>query len=264
MDKILPLALQKMKNDGHNSFMNKVKKLLESENMASHGFEKHIEELNRTLQAEDASRRVRRKSYMTKELVKLNAKREELYAGMLYQYESCLRHYDDSLRKAAKSISPIMKSIAYIHNTSNTIRHVYIQKITMNLRNPKYAGIVASMQLQGWLDALDAANDNYNTMWVNRISEHAQQGDGNVRVKREITDKAYQAIVKRLNALIIIDGPEEYAHFVRLLNLYIAEEKQSIAIREGWRRHKKEKKAEKEKQQAEEPGQADGGMPQHE
>jgi hypothetical protein len=256
MDKILPLALQKMKNDGHNSFMNKVKKLLESENMASHGFEKHIEELNLAWQAEDASRRVRRKSFLTAELVKLNAKREELYAGMLYQYESCLRHYDDSLRKAAKSISPIMKSIAYIHNTSNTIRHVYIQKITVNLRKPQYARIIASMQLQGWLDALDAANDNYQTMWMNRISEQAQQGDGNVGLKREVTDKTYQAIVKRVNALIIVDGPEEYAHFVRRLNLYIAEEKKSIAIREGWRKHKKEKKAEKEKQQAEESVQA--------
>jgi len=247
MDKILPLTFQKIHNWSHITFMQHVEAMMTSQNMVSHGFEKLIEDLKLAIEAENASLRVRRKSYITDELVKLNKQREELYAGMLYHYESCLRHYDEALRKAAKGISHIMKSIAYIHNTSSLSRYIYINKITFNIRKPRYAAIVEILQLQGWLDALDALNENYQTMYYQRSGEKTNQGSGNVRAQREVTDKVYQNIVKRVHALIIIDGPEDYTHFVRLLNVYIAHEKQSIAIREGWRRHKKEKKAEEEK-----------------
>jgi hypothetical protein len=253
VDKILPITFQKMDNLSHNALMHHVEELLESENLASHGFEKHIEDFKLALTAEVAAGRVRRKSSLTREMVNINAKREELYAGLLYHYESSLRHYDETMRQAAEGISHIMKSIAYIHNTSNEIRYAYIKKITNNIRLPKYAANVETLQLQGWLDALDTLNELYRTNGINRTNEHLNQGDGNVRSKRIITDKVFQGILKRLNALIVIEGPEEYTHFVGRLNTHIAREKQSMAIREGWRRHKKEKKAKEAKETGEAP-----------
>jgi len=253
--KILPITLQKIENENHNALMSSVKDAFESENIVSYGFETLIEALKVALQAESNAMGVRRKSYLTDELVKMNARREELYAGMYYHYQSCLRHYDETMRKAAKGISHIMKSIAYIHNTSNMTRHAYIYKITYNIRLPMYAAMVETMQLTGWLDALDAQNDLYQETWMNRNSEQAKKGNGNgnVRSKRIITDRAYQDIVQRLNALIIIEGPEKYTHLVRLLNVYISDEKKSMAIREGWRKHNKAKKAEAEKASSEAP-----------
>ena len=233
-----------MKNGSHNAFMTGVAGMLADENMPLQGFEKLIEAFNLTYQAEEAATRVRRKSHITDDLVKLNAQREELYAGMAYHYESCLRHYDEAKRKAAKGISYIMKSIAYIHNTSNITRNVYILKITTNIRKPKNAAFVETLELSGWLDALDTLNETYQTTWDKRTSEQSKQGNGNVRVAREATDKAYHDIVRRVSALIILNGPEEFNHFVRLLNVHIAGAKRSIAIREGWRKHKKEEKEE--------------------
>jgi len=244
MDKILPITFQKMKNDSHNAFMHDVQVMLANENMPLQGFEKHIEAFNLALQAEEAASRVRRKSERTNELVKLNAQREELYAGLMYHYESCVRHYDESKRLAAHRISPIMKSIAYMHNTSNINRNVYIFKIILNLRKPENAAFAETLELSGWMDALDALNQAYQTKSNERISEQSRKGNGNVRVAREVTDKAYQNIVKRMNALMTLNGPEEYSPFVRLLNVHIEHAKKSIAIREGWRKHKKEKKDE--------------------
>ena len=240
MDKILPITFQKIKNESHNAFMSEVEGLLADENMPLQGFEKLIAAFNLAYQAEVMANRVRRKSSVTEVLVKLNEKREELYAGMMYQYESGLRHYDGSRREAAEGISYIMKSIAYIHNTSNIKRNVYISKITTNIRKPKNAAIVETLELSGWLNALDVANETFQTTWQARINEQSTRGNGNVRAAREVTDKAYQDIVNRVHALIILNGVEEYGHFVRLLNIFIAEEKKSIAIREGWKKHKRD------------------------
>jgi len=247
MDKILPITFQKMKNDGHNAFMHNVQSLLEDENMPLSGFEKLTDAFNLALQAEDAASKVRRKSSITDEMVKLNAQREEIYAGLVYQHESALRHYDEAKRKAAGKISYVMKSIAYMHNTSNINRNVYIWKITSNLRLPKNETYVEKLQLMGWLDSLDALNELYQNADNNRNTERSKQGSGNVLKARKVTDVAYQNIVKRVHALIILNETEEFDHFVRLLNVHIKHAKKSMAIREGWRRHKKEEKKINEK-----------------
>ena len=240
MDKILPITFQKMKNGSHNAFMYDVKQILADENMPLQGFEELIEIFNLAYTAEEAATQVRRKSSITDEMVKLNVQREELYAGLVYHHESALRHYDESMRKAARKISYVMKSIAYMHNTSNINRNGYIWKITSNLRQSKNELYVEKLQLMGWLDALDALNELYQKTDANRNTERSKQGNGNVLKARKVTDKAYQSIMKRVDALITLNGSEEYRPFVRLLNVHIEHAKKSIAIREGWRKHKKE------------------------
>lgn len=244
MDKILPITFQKMKNGAHNAFMHDVQRLLANENMPLQGFEKLIETFNLAYQSEVSASRVRRKSERTNELVKINKQREELYAGLFYHYQSSLRHYDAGKREAAKGISYIMKSIAYIHNMSNTNRAGNIRKIISNIRKPQNTAIVETLQLTGWLDALDALNELYQKTDASRNSERSMRGNGNVLMARKATDKAYQDIIKRVNALIILNGPEEFDYFVRLLNVHLAHAKKSIAIREGWKKHKKEVKDE--------------------
>jgi len=241
MDKILPITFQKMKNGAHNAFMHNVQCLLADENMPLQGFEKLIETFNLALEAENAAKGVCRKSYMTDGMVKLNAQREEIYAGLFYHYQSSLRHYEAGKREAAKGISHIMKSIAYIHNTSNSDRYAYIFKITANIRKPAYAAVVETLELTGWLDALDSLNEAHRTTANSRDSELSKRGNGNVRLAREVTDKAYKNIVTRISALITLNEPETYSQLVRRMNLHIADAKKSIAIREGWRKHKKEK-----------------------
>lgn len=196
---------------------------------------------NLALEAENATNRMRRKSYITADMVKLNAQREELYAGLFYHYQSSLRHYDIAKREAAKDISHIMKSIAYIHNTSNMNRYGYIRKITANIRKEEYEAAVETPELNGWLDALDALNEGHLTTLNSRNTERNTRPNGNILVARKATDKAYQEIVARVNAVMIMNGPEEFVFFVRLLNVHLAHAKKSIAIPDGWKKHKKEK-----------------------
>jgi hypothetical protein len=241
MDKILSVTFQKMKNGSHNAFMYDVNRMLANENLSLQGFEKLIEAFNLAYTAEEAANRVRRKSFITEEMVKLNARREEVYASLVYHYESSQRHYDETMRKAAHGISYLIKSIAWMHNMSNVKRGVDIWKITSNLRLPKNQPYIQMLQLDGWMDALDELNRMYQEADNNRNSERSMRGNGNVLLARKVTDKVYQDIVKRMNALMILNETDEKNDFVKLLNVHITDAKKSIAIREGWKKHKKEK-----------------------
>jgi len=236
MDNIMPITFQKMKNGAHNSFMHIVSDYLADKEMPLDGLDEYITTFNLALKAEDAAYAVRRKSYITDEMVKLNAKREELYAGMLYHYESAMRHYDSRKREAAANISLVMKSVAYIHNSSNIDRTIRINVIISTIRNDKHAESAKTLEMNGWLEALENMNNNYETASRNRNTEKSKRGNGNVRQAREVTDKAYKKIVTRINAQIVINGPEAYSSLLHLLNNRIAEEKRSIAIRKGWRK----------------------------
>lgn len=241
--KIQPLSFLKMQNITHNTFMHHVKSLLESDNFQSEEYKRLTEPFNLALKAEDAAMGVRRKSELTAELVKLNARREEIYSGLYYHYQSCLLHYDDEVRGAAKPLAPIMMSIADMHSTSNVCRSGHIFKVTYNLR--KREETVRILALSGWLDALDAANDRFEQTTSKRFSEKAAKGNGNVLSTRKVTDEAYRAIVIRVNAQIVMEGVEKIESFVRQLNNLITKEKKRIAIRDGIRRHQKEKAAKK-------------------
>ena len=236
MDNIMPITFQKMKNGAHNSFMHIVSDYLADKEMPLDGLDEYITTFNLALKAEDAAYAVRRKSYITDEMVKLNAKREELYAGMLYHYESAMRHYDSRKREAAANISLVMKSVAYIHNSSNIDRTIRINVIISTIRNDKHAESAKTLEMNGWLEALENMNNNYETASRNRNTEKSKRGNGNVRQAREVTDKAHKKIVTRINAQIVINGPEAYSSLLHLLNNRIAEEKRSIAIRKGWRK----------------------------
>lgn len=236
------ITLQKMRNENHNAFMYTVKSLLQAEKELLQGSEQLIEKFIVAMQAEEKANRVSRKSELTRELVKLDAQRQEIYAGLLYHYESCLRHYDTGKREAAKQLSPIMKSIAHIHNKSKIERTVALWKITAIIRKEKYDPVVQTLGISGWLDALDAASQAYNVTDNKRNTEKSQRGNGNVLSTRVVTDEAYKAIVSRVNALAVVNGPEKYAALIRRMNKHIHESKRSLAISEGWRKHNKEKK----------------------
>lgn len=239
-DKILAVTLQKMPNLSHNTFMKRAKEWFEAHSPLFAGGEHLFEAFDLAVQAEDAANRVLRKSALTAELVRLNVEREKLYAGFYYYYQSCATHYDEKVRESAAWLAPIVKNIATIHNTSNEKRTVKIGKVSRLVR--RNSEVTAKLSLTGWLDALDRANAAYDSLRTERFNQASPKGSGNVLRTRVATDKAYKAIVKRVNALIVIEGEEKYADFTRRLNLYIEEERQSIAIREGIRRHQKKMK----------------------
>jgi len=50
---------------------------------------------------------------------------------------------------------------------------------------------------------------------------------------RVVVDAAYNKIVKRINALIIVNGEAPYAEFVKELNVRIGRAQDSIALSKG-------------------------------
>lgn len=232
------VPLQKMYYTAHFAFMHSVIELFDTEKLASHGFDGLINDLKVALSAQSKAANVNRKSFFTVELVKINQEREDLYAGFYFYHQSCMRHYDKAVRKAAEETNHLIKNIATIHNCSNKNRTHRISFIVEVLRK-SYADVVEQLKMGEWLHQLEMLNMAYERKEQQRFEKRIEDGSGNAGKKRVATDRAYRALIKRLNALIELEGMDDYRKTVELLNVEIKSKKKSIAIREGMRRGKK-------------------------
>ena len=84
-----------------------------------------------------------------------------------------------------------------------------------------------------WLDALEAANEDYIDLRGSRDSEVGSRTALRMVEERPKTDDIYRGIVERINALMIVNGSAAYEAFVNALNGQVEHYKQIIAQRQG-------------------------------
>lgn len=81
-----------------------------------------------------------------------------------------------------------------------------------------------------WIDELERLNNVFVALEATRNSEEATRTELRMKQVRVQVDAAYKKIVKRINALIIVNGEAPYAEFVKELNARISRAQDSIAL----------------------------------
>jgi len=92
---------------------------------------------------------------------------------------------------------------------------------------------IATIQLIDWIAELERLNNAFITLEATRNSEEANRTELRMKHVRVDVDAAYNKIIKRINALIIVTGEGPYAAFVKELNARIARAQDSIALSKG-------------------------------
>jgi len=87
--------------------------------------------------------------------------------------------------------------------------------------------------LNEWVAELKAQNTAFNNIKTTRFTEDSNKTSLKMKVERSNVDEKYRAIVKRINALIEINGEAGYKNFVAELNSRITACNNTIAQREG-------------------------------
>ena len=72
-----------------------------------------------------------------------------------------------------------------------------------------------------WVEELESNNTTFDQLMTDRFDEADDKTRLRMKNVRKEIDKAYKAIAKRINALIIVNGEATYTDFVNKLNLRI-------------------------------------------
>ncbi len=171
------------------------------------------------------------KSDSTAKITHLDEQRDAAYLGLVRQVRNTLHHFNARRAEAAQKVQNILekysdpRSLPYIQESG------ILENLLQDLSTADAKANVALVGANEWKDELQRTNNEFVALFANRNEEQATIVTGLSKEARTETDNAYRNCVRRLNALIELDGDAEYAAIVSNLNKLIDYQKQVVSAR---------------------------------
>ena len=179
------------------------------------------------------------KSEYTEKIKEADKKRDTVYKNIVDALKMLVRYHIAEIRDAARRLQIMVETFENVPQKSYDEQTGDITNILQEFRG-KYAPDVELTKLTELVDELERTNKAFDELMKTRNEELSGKVTKTMQDARNETDDAYVAIRKRINALIEVEGPENYAEFVSRLNVVIDRYRLLLAKSHG---KKKETKA---------------------
>jgi len=156
--------------------------------------------------------------------------RDRLYRAFVLQIKSAILSYEPTIEEAANRIIRIIDQIGDMRKEPYNKESETLTSFT-NQMNNNYATDVALCSATDKLNKLVEANNSFIANFGTRTAEVAARISGDVRVARAATDVDYKNIVSVINALVLLNGEDQYSSFIDKVNYQIDYYKNTISTR---------------------------------
>ena len=221
--------LSRYQNDEHNNFHTEVNGLITHFTAASLLIEAEYATYFSLLGDEgEALNFVRKNSYSTL-VAQADIVRDNTIEGMDDAIKSGLKHFNTEVRDAAKRLKILRDSSGDITRKAYNKESGDIVKLLSDLKG-QYAADVTAARISDWVDELEADQNNFVTTQNHRYDEEGEKIRLRMKQTRVEVDEAYKTMVKKINALIIVNGEAPYVDFVNKLNQRIDAYTNNLAV----------------------------------
>jgi len=219
--KINAINTNRLRNDAHFQFHTENKNLIEEQTPQALKIELLFEEYVPLYNKVDIAFKKIVKSSITEQIQEADRLRDEIWKGLTDSNKTALRHFNPTVREAAKRIQIVFDTYGNIARKSLNEQTSATYNILQELEG-KYATDVQTVGLWYWVAELKARNIAFANLVRDRVDESSLKVDTVLRKARIQLDEKYNAIVERINALVVVEGAENYEPFIRKLNINIA------------------------------------------
>jgi len=167
------------------------------------------------------------KSATTEEIDEADKNRDFTFRGTADKVTNSLNHFDPLVREAARQVKVIFDAYGNLVPKPDDEESGLISSLIADLRTKASMEIVI-VALVDWIAELERLNNIFIALEATRNSEEAKKSVLRMKKVRVVVDAAYNKIVKRINALIIVNGEVPYAEFVKELNARIGRAQDAI------------------------------------
>lgn len=237
MIQISIISFSKFLNQEHYDFFVEVDELIQQETPVKLGIGREYSTFSACLAREAASLGFIRKNSFSEPSKAAIAKTESVLSGMSDYIDSCKNHFDPDVKESSARINLLWTANRNARSKKSKTRDGAIRKLLQEFRGV-YAADVEKTAMGGWVNALEAAFNNYLGIDASRQTENANKSPLRMEDERGEVEKAYAAIVLRVNALIVVNGEEQYAVFAGEVNQRIKTFSNNMSIREAKRKKK--------------------------
>lgn len=232
---IFDFSMSRLHNEEHFQFQTGFKELVDQYTPSALGVETLYPNYLRVFGNEEEALNVIRKSEVTKELELSDALRDFTFRGLSDTVIGSLNHFNPEVRRVAERVQ-----IVFDHYGNLTIKPYDEETAAINSLLSDLYGTpedIATLNISAWVGELHNNNTAFDGLTKTRYTKEAVKTLLRMKQVRTEMDAAYRGLVKRINALIEVQGQEAFTEFVNELNKRIEKNENNLAIRKG--RHKK-------------------------
>jgi hypothetical protein len=142
------------------------------------------------------------------------------------------------VREAAKQLKIVLDTYGNIARKPLNDQTSATYNIVQDLEG-RYAPDVAKVGLGPWLAELKARNIAFSDLMRERFDESSLKVDIVLKKARVQLDEAYYEITELVNALVLVEGAQNYEAFIRKLNPIISKYANALAAHAGRKHGKK-------------------------
>jgi len=158
--------------------------------------------------------------------------RDNTCNGMDDAIKSGLKHFNPEVRAAATRLKVLRDTAGNFTRKSYNKESADIIKLLADLKGP-YAADVGTVGIGDWATELEANNNDFMTLQKDRYDEKDEKTRLRIKQVRTEVDDAHNAIIDKINALILVNGEAPYVDFVNKLNLRMEAYTNNLAIYKG-------------------------------
>ena len=215
--KIQSLAMSRLKNFEHHQYHVDFAKLVVEADAARLGvaalFDAHVAALARE---DDLLQKIVKSEY-TEKIEIADKSRDRAYKNFKSIVKTATKHHNPVVVNAAKKLTIVLNKSGNVNKMSYRGETSAIYNLLQEFRGA-YAADIELLRLTEMVDELERANKATEALLDTRDNERSARNHDKMIVLRAETDAAYHAIVERINAAVVMEGPENYALFIIKLN----------------------------------------------
>lgn len=227
MKEIYDINIQRMNNGAHFTFVSNILARAEADTAVKGKASELVSYFKAAVAAEDEALKISQKSLLTDEIAKADSDRDALYAGYKKAVEGFLAMPIADMAQAAKILSQHIKD--YKINTADQLdKETGLLVNFISDLEDKYAAQVAKLGLTAFVTNLKEANERVRTLTLQRTNEKIGITIGALKTARTASDDAYRALVKMVNALVLVFGEKDYTAFIDYVNTEVTHYKREV------------------------------------
>lgn len=236
MIEIIAAPLTRLRKEQHLGLMTELDHLLMQETIAKFGLEQLYPPFKSALAVENAAVEIELGSINTGKMDDKDGERGDLITGFQHLVENGLHHFDPSKQQTAKIIKRIIDKYGSLSRKTNADETVDIHSMTNELLDAKNSAYLSTLT-DGveWVTRIQTVNEEYSALYELRNAENNGTHTTTSLEARSVTDPCYIAIVKRVNALVVVNGEADYSSFINQLNGFITDYKNTMAVQKAAR-----------------------------
>lgn len=227
MAEIKTITLGAMNNGAHFTYMTNILNRAEADEHVKVDAATQVADLKAALAMEDKYFKTSDKNLKTDLIAAADAERDKLCRNYLKTLKALMNMPDETIANSAKAL--VQMFIDYeLDPDAQLDKQTGILLNMVGDWEGKHAQDVTNTNTGKFVELIKAANEKVHSLMVERSDEQKEIPVGALKSARKQTDNAYRALIKMVNALIMVNGEENYTDFIKFLNYEIKRYKEKV------------------------------------